>query len=632
MCGIVGWAGDVQPQLARRMQDMLAHRGPDGEGSWHNERGNIWLGHRRLSIIDLSDAGRQPMHSASGRYTIVFNGEIFNYQELRAEILSRGVQFLSHSDTEVILHALELWGIRATLDKLIGFFGIGLWDNETQTLHLIRDRIGVKPMYYAAQGNNIAFASELRPLLLLPWIEGRIKSSALVNYFYQLCVPDRDAIIEGVQKLGPGQILSFTNGSVKVETWWDLAEKTHVARDLKNPQVEFENLLIDAVKRRLVSDVPVGVFLSGGLDSSLVAAIVAKHSAAKLTAYTIGFAENSHDESGHAEAAARHVGLPIKKFVVSPQTWLGQNRQLGVMHDEPFADVSSLPTFALCQLARQDITVALSGDGGDEFYGGYPRYFWARRIENLRAMLGPVAAPLANALQAPPPFFWDKIIHTMTAGKFTGAEGLAHRVKRFAAFVKNGPAANSSYTQSQNWISEILNQSHSYQKAPVDIPAPLSWAEAMMFEDQKDYLVSDILTKVDRTSMAVGLEVRSPLLDHRIVEMSWRIPFDQRVGGASDGGKLLLRQTLAHYYPKEFFDRPKQGFGIPLNEWLRGEWKEWIGDLLHSQQNMLNPHTVRNLWAEHQAGENRAREIWTIVMFMLWHEYSLQPALALKAG
>ncbi|HRJ12668.1 MAG TPA: asparagine synthase (glutamine-hydrolyzing), partial [Alphaproteobacteria bacterium] len=506
MCGIIGWAGDVRPELARRMQDMLVHRGPDGEGSWHSVRGNIWLGHRRLSIIDLSDAGLQPMHSSSGRYTIVFNGEIFNFRELRQEILAQGGQFHSHTDTEVILEAIEQWGIRATIDRLIGFFGIGLWDNDLQALHLIRDRIGVKPLYFSLQGEQIGFASEMRPLLLLPWIKGEINSGALSHYFHQLCVPGHTAIINGIEKIAPGEILTFINGKVTREIYWDLAEKSFASQSAEHAQERFEDLLIDSVKKRLVADVPVGVFLSGGLDSSLIAAIVARHSSAKLTAYSIGFAEASHDESGHAERAARHIGLPIKKFIVSPQTWLGQNQSLGIMHDEPFADVSSLPTFSLCQQARKDITVALSGDGGDEFYGGYPRYFWAQRIENLRRMFGPMAGPVASFLQSVPPFFWDKVIHHLTAGKFTGSDGLAQRIQRLAAFIKNGPAANTAYTESQSWISDILGSRGVDQKNQIKIPQHLSWAEGMMFADQKDYLVSDILTKVDRTSMAVGLE------------------------------------------------------------------------------------------------------------------------------
>lgn len=623
MCGIIGWIGSPNPETGAGMLSMLAHRGPDGSGEWLNDRANVWLGHRRLSIIDLSDGGLQPMHSSTGRFTIVFNGEIFNYRELKAELLKLGRKFVSESDTEVILEACEIWGVKESVQKLIGFFAIGIWDREGEQFFLIRDRIGVKPLYYSHSGKNLGFASELRPLKLLPWVNGQINQRALLQYFQNLCVPDTTSIMDGITKLGAGQILTFSDGNVSIETYWNLSERAATQNIINNPQEAFESLLIDATKRRLISDVPVGVFLSGGLDSSLVAAIIARHGGASLTAYSIGFEQTSHDETPHAERIARHIGLPIKKFIVSSNTWLGQNELLGNLHDEPFADVSSLPTHSLCKLARQDITVALSGDGGDEFYGGYPRYFWAQRIEMIRKILGQLAPATADLMQSIPKSFWDHFINPMTLGKLSSAEGLAHRIYRFAEFIKSGQVANSAYTESQHWISEILQGAIPPEKQPENF-SQLSWAENMMLQDQKDYLVSDILTKVDRTSMAVGLEVRSPLLDHRLAELSWQIPFAQRVGSAKYGGKRIIRETLAKYYPPEFFERPKQGFGIPLTDWIRHEWKDWIASILFGQSAMhhdlLNKNTIEKIWGDHQSGKNRAKEIWTIVMFILWQK------------
>ena len=633
MCGIAGWAGpNLNVDEARGMIARLAHRGPDDEGEW--QEGSVWLGQRRLAIVDLSPAGHQPMLSASERYVLTYNGEVYNYPEIMSALTALGHSFRGHSDTEVMLAAFEEWGVEAALQQFNGMFAFAVWDKQERCLLLARDRMGEKPLYYAERGGDIAFASELSGLWQLSWLDKSVDKEALAAYFRYLCVPAPATIVVGARKLQPGEFLKWKNGKGEIASYWSV--KWAVEAGLSNPislsfkeaADDLEGILRDAVRIRLRSDVPYGALLSGGIDSSIIVALMQQEAKQPISTFTIGFKEKSHDESAFAREIAGHIGTRHTEEILSAQAVIDLVPQIASLHDEPFADSSSIPTFLLAQFARSQVKVVLSGDGGDELFGGYPRYFWAGRIENMRRRLTPAGASvLGRVIGKLPASLWNSTDRLVFGGKLGGANGLASRVDRFGEYLMHPPAeVYDSIVSAWKRPSEILlgEYKENNKLAPhLEQYSNLPWAVGMMAVDQEHYLPDDILTKVDRTSMAVALEARAPMLDHRLVEWAWRLPLQYKLSDHGDTGKLLLREVLYRHVPRELIDRPKMGFGMPIGKWLRKELRDWAEEMLEPNRlsNVgLNAEAVLRMWREHLSGKNRLPEIWTVLIWVQWQE------------
>jgi asparagine synthase (glutamine-hydrolysing) len=615
------------------MRDALRHRGPDDAGEWWEQARGAWFGHRRLSILDLSPEGHQPMRSPSGRFVITYNGEVFNHREIRRQLEAEGFKFRGHSDTETILSAVEAWGVERAVDRFVGMFAFGVYDQEESRLWLVRDRMGIKPLYYASRAGEIAFSSELRPLKLIPWLDQEIDLDALDAYFRYLCIPAPATVLKGVRKLPPGTILRWEGDQVYLSRYWDL--KTVVQNGLENRLTcgfqeaadELERLLREAIQLRMDADVPLGAFLSGGIDSTTVVALMQAQSRRPIRTFTIGFGEPSHDESSHARAVAAHLRTEHHEQILPPSSVLDLIRESASIYDEPFADGSSVPTYLLSRFTKQQVTVALSGDGGDELFGGYPRYFWASRIQRTQQMLTPVGASLlGRGMKAIPAGWWDGPVTRWGGARYAGSEGLSARVRRLGEYLSSSP--DRVYREMISaWNDPSLLLGHVPARLFGPDPKPFShidWPEQMMAVDQGNYLVDDVLTKVDRASMAVSLEARVPLLDHRVVEWSWRVPPAYKVAAGGDRGKRLLREVLHRYVPKALFERPKMGFGMPMGRWLRGDLRGWAEDLLDPiavKNAGLDPTPVRRAWEEHLSGTDRLPQLWTVLMFLQWREH-----------
>lgn len=631
MCGIAGWVGPtLNIDEARNMITVLAHRGPDDSGEWRE--GDIWLGQRRLSIVDLSPAGRQPMSSASGRYVMTYNGEVYNSPELADQLRASGHVFRGHSDTEVMLAAIDEWGFESSLQRFNGMFALAVWDRQERSLLLARDRAGEKPLYFAERGNDIAFASELTGLWQLSWLDKRVDRAALSAYFSHLCVPAPASIVTGARKLAPGTYYRWQSGKGEVRHYWlldgviDAGSGTTVKADFVEAADELERMLRDSVRLRLRADVPYGAFLSGGIDSSLVVALMQMEAQQPVSTFTIGFSEKSHDESVFADAIAAHLGTRHHKKILSAGEVIDLVPKIAHLHDEPFADSGSVPSLLLAQFVRPHVKVAVSGDGGDELFGGYPRYFWAGRIESLRRRLTPIGAEaLAFLFDRVPGPVLDGADRWLFRGKLGGANGLSERARRFASYLRCAPedvyqSIVSAWKYPQNPLNADMDRALCPDLAGY---AHLPWAERMMAVDQAHFLPDDMLTKVDRATMSVGLEARAPLLDHRLVEWSWRLPLGYKLSDRGDQGKLLLREVLYRFVPREMMDRPKMGFGMPIGKWLRAELRDWAEDILRPERLSgvgLNTQVVRQMWREHLAGNNRLPEIWTALMWVQWQE------------
>lgn len=634
MCGIVGWMGqNYDRDLGRRMCRLLSHRGPNADGEWENQRQNIWLGHRRLSVLDLSSEGSQPMMSASGRYVITYNGEVYNYKELREELIKLDFKFRGDSDTEVVVNAIEAWGIQLAVQRFVGMFGFGVFDQEEHCLWLVRDRLGIKPLYYSHREGELAFASELRSLQLLPWLDQSIDRDALSAYFRHLSVPAPATIFHGARKLQPGSMVCWDGVNLLESRYWIISQIAQSGLDDPTPRTfkesadELENLLMDSVKLRMQSDVPLGAFLSGGVDSSAIVALMQSQSRRPIHTFTIGFSETSHDESSYARAVAAHLGTEHHDEILTPSMVLDHIPTIASYYDEPFADSSNIPTLLLCQFAKKRVTVALSGDGGDEIFGGYPRYFWASRISNVQRWLGHVLArKLGRILTGIPAWYWDGPMTWIGGGRFAGSEGLSSRVTRLGAYLMCSPqCVYNDVLSAWKKPEELLGfRPREFLGPDLSDVGHFSWTEQMMVIDQGHQLPDDFLTKVDRASMAVSLEVRVPILDHRIVEWSWRLPRAYKVSPQGDAGKLILREVLSRYLPQKLINRPKMGFGMPLANWLRTELRPWAEDLLASdslnKQGCINPLPVRRAWKEHLEGKDRLSQLWTVFMLVQWME------------
>lgn len=654
MCGITGvWEtsrGFGRDALAARvgtMTDQLSHRGPDDSGTWVSEDDGLALGHRRLAIVDLSAEGHQPMLSEDGRYVVVFNGEIYNFPELSAELLELGHHFRGHSDTEVLLAATLEWGVEGALRRFQGMFAYALWDRRERALYLARDRMGEKPLYYGWVGDALLFASELKALRAHPLWTGEVDRDALALFLRFNYVPAPYSIHAGIGKLLPGTLIRIEQpvpGVLPQPTpYWDLrtAVETGGRDPISSPEDAvraLDELLRDAVRQQMVADVPLGAFLSGGVDSSTVVALMQAQSARPVRTFTIGFDEEAFNEAEYAKAVANHLGTDHVELYVRPDEARTVIPRLPELYDEPFADSSQIPTFLLSQLARSEVTVALSGDGGDELFGGYNRYHLASRVLGKVDRVPAIGRRLAGrALQAVSPQVWDRVEGGIAAIRPRALPSqLADKMKKLGDVLLS-PGPEAMYTGLvSNWLDpeEVVVRG---EEAPTWLTRPSTWPKEldttswMMYIDTLMYLPDDILTKVDRAAMGVSLETRIPMLDHRVVEFAWRLPLDLKV---RDGqGKWVLRQVLDRYVPRTLIERPKMGFGVPIAEWLRGPLRDWAEALLDEKrlraEGYLRPEPIRRKWAEHLAGtRNWQFPIWSVLVFQAWLEHARDPVMA----
>ncbi len=642
MCGIAGFWGASQScrepsVLLTRMADTLAHRGPDDEGVWWDERAEVGLAHRRLSILDLSAEGHQPMVSASGRFVIVYNGEVYNFADIRRELA--GQFWRGHSDTEMILEAIERWGLERAVRRFIGMFAFALWDRESQCLHLVRDRIGIKPLYYGWCGKTFLFASELKAIRAHPDFQAAVDRDALALLMRHNYVPAPYCIYAGIRKLQPGTILTVSgaNGDAVPKTFWsarDVAEegsRSPLTISENDATDKLQELLSDAVRLRMIADVPVGAFLSGGIDSSTVVALMQEQSNSRVHTFTIGFGESGFDESIYAREIARHLGTDHTEVRLTPEEAMAVIPQLPEIYDEPFSDSSQIPTFLVSRLARAHVTVSLSGDGGDELFAGYQRYPWTERLwHSVDRIPGAIRRACAGALTSLSPSAWDRCMNACGAlvpSRFRFAS-LGDKIHKFSAlFSTDRPEVLYAYAVSHWTDCLVLGacEPPTVLSDPMQAAEVTTLLESMMYMDLTSYLPDDILTKVDRASMAVGLEARVPLLDHRVVEFAWRLPLHMKIRNGKS--KWLLRQVLGRYVPLSLVDRPKMGFGVPLGEWLRGPLREWAEDLISEDRlhrdGYFDPRMVRSKWGEHLSGHrNWHYWLWDVLMFQAWLDRS----------
>ena len=651
MCGLTGFLvfptrteGDLK-EMALRMAKVIAHRGPDDFGAWADAQAGIALGHRRLAIVDLSPNGHQPMQSDSGRYMLVFNGEIYNHFLLRQMLGTAGhaPSWRGHSDTETLLAGFDAWGIQGTVEKSIGMFAFAVWDRQASTLTLGRDRLGEKPLYYGwqGQGNNAVFlfGSELKALKAHPAFENNINRGALSLQLRHNCIPAPYCIYEGISKLLPGSLLtvSLHQREPKSCQYWSGAQVAESGAEnfFKGNEEkavdELETLLKDSVRQQIMADVPVGAFLSGGVDSSTIVALMQSQSSQPVKTFTIGFNEEGYNEAVHAKAVARHLGTEHSELYVTPEQARAVIPYLPTLYDEPFSDSSQIPTFLVSKLAQEQVTVSLSGDAGDEVFCGYNRYkIRAMLWSKLAAVPLPLRKLMAMGLTSISPTSWNKI-----------ADGLAGLMSRFAQFPNVGDklhkGAGVLASQSSdafylglvsNWhdpASVVIGGHEPPTFLTGNMPAlnQLDGAQRMMALDMLTYLPDDILTKIDRAAMGVSLETRMPFLDHRVVEFAWSLPQTMKLRNGQT--KWALRQVLYRHVPKALIERPKMGFGVPIDNWLRGPLREWTESLLCEkrlhQEGYFHPEPIRQKWAEHLSGQrNWQYQLWDVLMFQSWLE------------
>ena len=649
MCGISGiWERNgCRPQdLERRasaMTQALSHRGPDDGGVWLSQEASIAFGQRRLAIIDLSPMGHQPMISANGQYAITFNGEIYNFRELRTELERRGVRFRGHSDTEVIVEGFVQWGVKSTIARLNGMFAIAAWDAGERQLFLARDRMGEKPLYWAIFDGLVLFGSELKAVRAHPGWKPSLNRGAIAAFLRHGYVPGPFTIYEDVYKLPPaGFVKIASGGGPEVGAYWDLAcvvsqgQRNTLRADEEGLVDELEALLHDAVSRRMIADVPLGAFLSGGLDSSTVVALMQKASLRPVRTFTISFENPAFDEAKHAEAVARHLGADHTTFPVSGADALDVVPKLAEMYDEPFADPSQIPTHIVSALTRKRVTVALSGDGGDELFSGYDRYQWTENVWRPSAKM-PLALRrlVSSSIRAVPASTYNSIARYVPY--FRRVPRVGQKAHRLAQILSESSIDSMYYhaiSHHQNPETLVKGSQEvrtaCWGQAPrVLLPDPV---DRMRYLDMCTYLPDDILTKVDRASMAVALEVRVPFLDHRLVEWVWRLPSFQNARARRP--KHLLRRVLARYVPDRLVERPKMGFGVPLADWLRGPLRNWAEDLMNeaglSAGDVFDVEAIRSLWEEFLSGDNaRYLLIWNILMFQARHR---QWAVCISGG
>ncbi len=618
------------------MADRLVTRGPDDAGVWADPATGVALGHRRLSILDLSPAGHQPMVSASGRFVTVFNGEIYNFAVLRDELSKHGHRFRGHSDTEVLLAACEQWGVVEAIRRSTGMFAIVIWDAHQRVLHLVRDRLGEKPLYYGVCNGVLLFGSELKALRAHPAFSADIDRDALALFMRHAYIPAPWSIHVGIRKLLPGTILSVPLVGLPAlpepVPYWSAFEQ--VLAGLADPLPggmdqavdELDGLLGNVVAEQMVADVPLGAFLSGGIDSSLIVALMQSRSRRPVRTFSIGFKEGDYSEAIHAAAVAKHLGTDHTEHYVAPADALAVISDLPRIYDEPFADQSQIPTVLVSQMARRHVTVALTGDGGDELFGGYNRYFHATRImRRLRWVPRDMRRALAAGILALSPGAWD--ILGIPLKSFLGGR-IGEKAHKVASII----GSSSSDELYRRLVSihddpeSVVLGAHEPRTAITTLganPQLVGQVERMMHLDSVTYLPDDIMAKVDRGAMSVSLETRAPFLDHRIFSLAWRIPLAHKVAG--NRGKLVLRKVLDRYVPRQLTERPKMGFGVPVGEWLRGPLREWAEALLSEErlrrEGFLEPAKIRRLWSQQlSGGRNWESRLWSVLMFQAWWE------------
>jgi asparagine synthase (glutamine-hydrolysing) len=622
---------------ARAMIDPIAHRGPDDSGLWVDPHAGVAFGFRRLAILDLSEAGHQPMTSPSGRYVIAFNGEVYNFAELRRSLEAHGHAFRGGSDTEVILTAFEQWGLRAAIERFVGMFAMAVWDGHRRELSLVRDRLGKKPLYVHHQPGLIAFGSEIKALAAGPAFDRSIDRAALASYLRYLYVPAPRTIFRSTIKLPPAHVLTIRSADEPLpatECYWSLRDaaadglRHTLAGDPVEIVEQLDRLLTEAVRCRLHADVPLGALLSGGIDSSTIVALMQEGSTRPVRTYTIGFDEHEFDESAHAARIARHLGTAHTELQLTGDDACSVVPQLADIFDEPFADPSQVPTLLVSRLARQHVTVALCGDGGDELFGGYNRYVYgARVLPRLDRVPYVVRRSVAAGLACVPAVTWD-CAQQLAAAVAPGlpARRMGERMQKLRRLMVAVSTGEMYRTLLSAWQRPELLIGHGEVESDstadiLNSSNPSDLLDRMMLADQTMYLPDDLLAKVDRASMAVSLEVRAPLLDHRVVEFSWRIPRSLKLRGTQ--AKWALRQVLYRRVPRDLVERPKMGFSVPIDTWLRGPLKPWAQDLLFGHRadsdDWLDRDAIARTWTDLQHGREYAgMAIWAVVMLHAW--------------
>ncbi len=625
MCGIAGfWDPQhnfpVNEQLAQAMALAIQARGPDSAGVWCNDQKTVALAHRRLAIVDLSPAGHQPMISASGRYVMVYNGEVFNGAELKATLANSSLK--GHSDTELMLAAFDAWGIEASVKLFIGMFAFAVWDKQTETLTLVRDRIGIKPLYFGFMNQVWLFGSQPKCLMPHPAWEETLNTDAAVEFFQFGYVPEGACIFAKLQKIKPGTMVHCrSDGESTTVTYWDLAAeipqaKTHQATRTDAMWIEAtHDLLKDAVKRRCQADVPLGAFLSGGIDSSLVVGLMQSQSIERVKTFSIGFDLPNYNEAPFAKAVANHLGTDHHEFYLSARDAQEVIPKLATMYDEPFADVSQIPTYLVSKLAREHVTVSLSGDGGDELFAGYNRYTIGKKLWKIKSCLPSFVQKMVPELRHIPQSVWRGL------EKLPGMpKHLADKVERGIRLFERKSLSDCYRMLVHHWE---IGQTCSFPAREFPMHPDLKDSiENFQYWDMLTYLPGDILTKVDRASMEVSLEARVPLLDHRLIALAWQLP--QHLKLRQGRGKWILREILKSYVPPALFDRPKMGFGVPIDAWLRNDLKDWAYDLLYGvsfEEFGISHQAVKNIWDKHQAGShNYQYKLWCLLMFQQWRQ------------
>ncbi|MDX2477665.1 MAG: asparagine synthase (glutamine-hydrolyzing) [Gammaproteobacteria bacterium] len=662
MCGIVGFlpiadlSSEALSNVTGAMADSLSHRGPDSSGEWVSTDPCVALGHRRLSVLELSHAGDQPMRSVCGRYVVCFNGEIYNHLNLRDQLAANTSQsgsWRGHSDTETLLACFEAWGVEESLKRLVGMFAIAVWDWQEKRLLLARDRLGEKPLYYGWCEGGFFFGSELKALRQFPGFSNAISRDALTLYFRYSYVPAPYSIYEDIYKLEPGCMMTISLSATStcpesvphapgsgdgwaIKKYWDLHDKVTTGQasaihDEKVGLSALESTLKESIQLQSIADVPLGAFLSGGVDSSLIVALMQSLASQPVKTFTIGFDEDGYNEANYAKAVAKHLRTEHTELYVSATQAMDVIPQLPELYDEPFADSSQIPTFLVAQMARDHVTVALSGDAGDELFGGYNRYFWGPKIwekasllpSGLRRKLGALLISSSGSAEAS-----QSVIKLFLPDKLRNAL-LGEKLQKLGRRLENVENIDEFY-------HSLVSEWSAPEEIVLDGKEPLNILNArfecselheaedrMMYKDAMTYLPDDILCKVDRAAMAVSLETRVPFLDHRVAELAWRLPLEMKIRNGQ--GKWALRQILNKYVPKELIERPKQGFGIPLGQWLRGPLREWAENLLDSdrltREGYLRSEPIRQKWVEHLSGKrNWEHSLWSVLMFQSWLE------------
>jgi len=645
VCGVAGFlqrGGRVEDNrdTVLRMVHRIRHRGPDGEGVWISDNGVMTLGHARLSIQDLSEHGAQPMQSVGERFVISFNGEVYNFPALMQQLAELGHKFRGRSDTEVMLAAIEQWGLEKAVSKFIGMFAFVLWDKREQSLSLVRDRLGIKPMYYQSTGTSLVFASELKALRAYDSASLSVDRSALTSYLRYCYVPAPYTIYEGVSKLSPGTIMTArfdAAGSLEtqIDSFWQLKDfaangASQFGGSYDEALDHLQGLLGDAVSQRMISDVPLGAFLSGGIDSSTVVSLMQQKTSRPVRTFTIGFDEDEYNEANWARKVAAHLGTEHTELYVSPEDARAVIPELASIYDEPFADSSQIPTILISRLARQDVTVCLSGDGGDELFSGYKRYdlgasVW-RSVGWMPTTVRYGMSQLLNKISGHGSGALDRMLDPVFR-RFGGAGNAPDKLQKAAALLHSRDRESTYQHIVSHWKDTATLVEGVSSEPTTLLGDPPAWLtglpifDYMMAVDACTYLPDDILVKVDRASMSCGLEVRVPILDHRVVEFSFSLPleFKRRAGQP----KSILRDLLGRSVPAELIDRPKMGFGVPIDTWLRGPLQEWTSDLLSSDKLLsdgyLNPAPIVRKWREHRSGEhNWSAYLWDVLMFQAW--------------